>query len=212
MIEGRSTATEPPLTSHLARRAVEEACIAAGLAARRDAAQLAADWPDEEYLDCGLTPQVFEERMRLRARLRASGLAQLLPGGWDSLPDILEPLPPPLRSLLRLFRPRSYGQLVRFMAGHLEWYLEPAEGWLRWRRLAEALAVPAAVTMGALLAVLVVCGAEVFKGWGILLCAPAPVVVLGMAVYGGTQSQARRLAALEFYLYLREAYRDAPDD
>jgi len=72
-------------------------------------------------------PAVIKQSHQLRHKLQNSGLAQVLPGGFDLLPDFYEALPSWAQPWYRLARPRSFYQLGRHVATQLHWYLDPSQ-------------------------------------------------------------------------------------
>jgi hypothetical protein len=75
--------------------------------------------------------QVEEYREWLNARLPGSGLALLLPGGIEALPDIYAQMPGLLRQLEQLRRPSNSKQLLKHLYRYLSWYVEPSAR-VRW--------------------------------------------------------------------------------
>ena len=193
---------------------VQEAYWAAGLPQFTGQATPFQAAADELYLDLNLTPEIFKARLGLRARLNASGLAQLLPGGLENLPDIYAALPEPLAHLARHFAPRTSGRLVHHVAAHLDWYLDQSGSPMLWRRVLGPLANPVvpAVVMG--LAVLVGRSLPAIEIWLVgwfLTALVATVIAMVLNFYLGLDRQRDQLNALEFYLYLRDSYRDPPE-
>jgi hypothetical protein len=72
-------------------------------------------------------PEAIKLRDDLRRKLQNSGLAQVLPGGFDLLPDFYDALPLWAQPWYRLVRPRNFYQLGRHIATQLHWYLDPSQ-------------------------------------------------------------------------------------
>jgi hypothetical protein len=162
-----------------------------------------------------------KDAQEMRERLEESGLDLLLPGGLDSLPDITASTPWQLRPLLRLGLPRSYRQLARHVARHLDWYLNPEGTAITLHRLSPWLAVFSLCALGWLCAVVVLWllaksgffGADYLLALAFFALFVPSWVFIVLNIVGERDrvlkpSERDRFNARQLYYYLLDSYAD----
>jgi hypothetical protein len=164
-------------------------------------------------------------------RLHESDLAQQLPGGKSTLPDILDAMHEPWKSLEKLHESKNYEQLLKHLTRYLDWYLNPVKHVrLPVRQIATwvgvALLPIALVLLPRLLPTLHLMGVELPQGiwfwlfagfWGLILAAINSIMyrfashkIDGRKVHGFHDAK-HQIDAAELYYYLAFAYADRPD-
>jgi hypothetical protein len=164
-------------------------------------------------------------RAELRQRLADSGLAELLPGGVDLLPDIFEARGL-LKSLSTWLKPRSYRQLAQHLTRFLDWYIHPGKQVPAATVALEVLQTP---WFGWGMVFMVVLMQFVFgtlltaysSGGGAASCIGVFMVLYSALFYGTIavlvfsqrlgKAQHHMIHREELFLYLRRAYADPPD-
>jgi hypothetical protein len=209
----------------LARRCmlwpVEEISSVSGWAVTAEVLRFTPAWfqggPRLDYLDrpvrqyeWGSTAHAYQSWVR--DRLHHSGLAQLIPGGLDLLPDIYAALPEPYRRFEWELRPRNYRQLARHLLTYLDWYIDPRQPL---SLAAQAVTLPRRLPLlvqGANTAalatlffspLLAVCWLPLFLAW--TAAVPEADLKVGIGVR-------QLIHAAELYFYLHEAYADAAEE
>ena len=167
----------------------------------------AGDTPDDQY------------RLEIRSRLKHSGLAQRIVAGPEALPWVHDYFTHWARAFTEPARPRSPEQLAVQVMRHLEWYLAPPQLMrpdLRERTRACLIALVAAglAALGLMVVWIAWFGALTLPS-KLVLCAFAALTVW-MVVRQRTGIVAadtrHDIRCAEFYRYLIETYRDAPED
>ncbi len=89
----------------------------------------------------------YKHQLRIRKWLKASGVASRIPAGLEGFPDIYQALPGGLRPLYRIFRPRTYEQLIVHIAFNLDWYMDPSKKSVGIRMDLSPIFVPVFITL-----------------------------------------------------------------
>lgn len=152
----------------------------------------------------------------LQARLEASDLAARLASGLDMLPDISDEYPWFVRPIEAAMRPRTLKQLTWHVIQYLDWYLDPQlySPISRTARLLASKLWNIAFLIGlVLLFTLVIHRHSPSFFWysgfssliGLIQIARRYPFAL---IRDGKELNELKVNAIEFYFYVREAYRD----
>jgi len=171
-------------------------------------------------------PALHEYQQAVQSLLQRSDLAQRMAYGMDMLPDIHAQMPWLVRSLKRLYRPRTIEQLVMHVSQNLDWYLgattqselRRVTKRIRWEGIARATFF--GLSLGAMLFLWMSFPPELL-GWLPLLIVATVLISMipALLAYGGSLGRLGHTPVLtregvnatEFYFYLREALADPPE-